>query len=103
MTFAPGACARMPASMVFSRAGSVSFTNCSPAETAFSQELVESRTQVSSTEEKPASLPPMVTLTSVVEGLRAESWRLTTSVVGAPEHAANLNDAGELAFAHSAG
>jgi hypothetical protein len=51
-------------------------------------------------EEKPASLPPIVMLTRVVDALRDESWLLMTSLVLAPEQAANVNDAGELAFPH---
>ncbi len=54
-------------------------------------------------EEKPASFPPIVTLTRVVDEFRDESWLLVTSLVLAPEQAANLNEAGEWAFAHSAG
>lgn len=54
-------------------------------------------------EENPVSLPPIVMLTSVVDALSEESWLLITSLVLAPEHAANVNDAGELAFAHRAG
>ena len=54
-------------------------------------------------EEKPTSLPPMVMLTSVVDALSDDSWLLMTSVVRAPEHAANMNDATGLAVAHSAG
>ena len=93
----------MSASVVSSWPGSVLFAYFSAAETALSQELVEFRTQVSMIEEKPTSLPPIVMLTSVVDALSDESWLLMTSLVVAPEQAANVNDAGELAFAHSAG
>jgi hypothetical protein len=51
-------------------------------------------------EEKPASFPPTIMLTSVVEGLRVESWLLMTVLVVAPEQAANVKEAGELADAH---
>jgi hypothetical protein len=80
--------------------GSVVFAYCSAWGTALSQALVESRMQVSMIEEKPASLPPMVMLTSVVDALRDESWLLMTLLVVAPEHAANVKEAGELADAH---
>ena len=36
---------------------------------------------------KPASLPPMVMLTSVVLALSADTWLLRTSAVVAPEQA----------------
>ena len=72
-------------------------------ETAFSHELVDFRTQVSMIEEKPTSLPPIVMLTRVVAALSDDSWLLMTSPVFAPEHAAKVNDAGELAFAHRVG
>jgi hypothetical protein len=39
-------------------------------------------------------------LTSVVEALRVESWPLMTVLVVAPEQAANVKEAGELAAAH---
>jgi hypothetical protein len=54
-------------------------------------------------EEKPTLLPPIVTLTRVVDELSDDSWLSMTSVVVAPEHAANLNDAGEFFAAHNAG
>jgi hypothetical protein len=53
--------------------------------------------------EKPASLPPMVMLTSVVLALRADTWLLRTSAVVAPEHATDTNEAGEWASAHCSG
>jgi hypothetical protein len=62
--------------------------------------LVESRMQFSMIEEKPASFPPTVMLTSVVAALRVESWPLMTVLVVAPEQAAKVNDAAELADAH---
>ena len=40
---------------------------------------------------KPASFPPMVTVTWVVAALSTPSWLLSTSVVVAPLHAANAN------------
>jgi hypothetical protein len=52
---------------------------------------------------KPASLPPIVMLTSVVLGLSADTWVLRTSDVAAPEHATETNEAGELASAHCSG
>jgi hypothetical protein len=78
----------------------VLFAYFSPAATALWHELVDFSTQVSMIEEKPASLPPTVMLTRVVDALSDESWLLMTSLVLALEHAANVNDAAELAFAH---
>ena len=43
----------------------------------------------------------MVMLTSVVDALSDDSWLLMTSLVRALEQAANVNDATELAAAHS--
>src|ERR1700722_8313812 len=100
MTCACGACALMSPSMVSSRPGSVVLAYFSPAATAAWQEAVECRTQVCMIEEKPTSLPPMVTLTRVVDAFRADSWLLMTSLVRAPEQAAKVNEAGELAVAH---
>ena len=54
-------------------------------------------------EEKPASLPPIVMLTRVVDALSEDSWLLMTSLVVAPEHAAKVNAAGESGLAHRAG
>ena len=59
--------------------------------------------QVSMIEEKPASFPPTVKLTRVVEELSAESWLLMTSATLAPEQAAKVNEVTELAAAHNAG
>jgi hypothetical protein len=59
--------------------------------------------QVSMVEAKFASLPPIVTLTRVVDALRVESWLLMTSEVVAPEQATNENDATEFADAHREG
>ena len=103
MIFALGACERMSASSTRRWPGNVVLAYCSAAETAFSHELVDSRTQVSMIEEEPTSLPPIVMLTRVVDELSDDSWLLMTSLVEAPEHAANLNDAGELAVAQRAG
>src|ERR1700733_6238844 len=100
---ADGACSRMSASMVLSRAGSWLATNASAVDTALRQEFCELSTHVSITWVKPASLPPAVTLTSVVVADSAESWPLITSSVVAPEQAAKLNEAGALASAHSRG
>ena len=61
-------------------------------ETAAKQAESDWRTQVSITELKPASLPPMVMLTKVVLELNAPSCPLSTSVVVAPEQAAKVND-----------
>ena len=44
--------------------------------------------------EKPASLPPMVRLTSVVLALSADTWLLFTSEVVAPAQATETNEAG---------
>ena len=52
---------------------------------------------------KPASLPPMVMLTSVVLALSADTWLLRTSAVVAPEQAIETNEAGEWAAAHCSG
>lgn len=103
MICALGASERMSASIVLSWPGNVLLAYCSAAETALSQELVDSRTQVSIIEEKPASLPPIVMLTRVVDALSDDSWLLMTSLVVAPEHAANVNAAGALAVAQRAG
>src|ERR1700722_1519507 len=103
MTFAFGASARMSPSVVVSSPGSVPVAYFSPAATALSQELVDLSTQVSMIEEKPTSLPPMVMLTRVVAALSDDSWLLMTSPVRAPEQAANVNDATELATAQSLG
>src|SRR6266571_2729795 len=100
---ADGALARMSDKTVFNRPGNVVLTYCSAVEIALSQELVDSRMQVSMIEEKPASLPPIVRLTRVAEEVTDDSWLLITSVVLAPEQAANMKDEGELAAAHSAG
>src|SRR5258707_11004055 len=100
---ADGACARMSPSMAASSPGSCVLTNCSSAWTAATHVLVLLSTHVSMVEEKLASLPPMVTLTSVVDALSAESWLFTTSVVVAPVQATDVKDEGECAVAHSAG
>ncbi len=55
---------------------------------SLTQVLVPYRTQSVSTPENPTSLPPIVMLTSVVEPDSAPSWLLITSVVFAPEQAA---------------
>src|ERR1700744_1977042 len=93
----------MSAIIASSRPGSVPVAYFSPAATALSQELVDLSTQVSIIEEKPTSLPPMVMLTSVVAPLSDDSWLLMTSLVRAPEQAAKVKDATELATAHSFG
>src|ERR1700760_4780550 len=103
MTFALGALARMSASSVSRLPGSVVTAYCSALATALSQELVDPSTQVSMIETKPTSSPPAVRLTSVVAGLREDSWLLITSAVVALEQAANVNEATGLAAAHSFG
>ena len=50
--------------------------------------------------ENPASLPPIVRLTSVVELFSAEIWLLRTSPVLAPEQATKEKEDGEFAFDH---
>src|ERR1700761_1293460 len=102
MTLALGACDRMSASIVSRLPGSVVAAYCSAFATAFSHELVDSSTPASMTDSKPTSFPPAVTLTSVVDELRADSWLLITSAVVASEQAAKVNEA-PLAFAHSDG
>ena len=62
--------------------------------TALTHVLVEWSTQVSMVLEKPASLPPMVRLTSVVLALSAETWLPVTSEVVAPAQATETNEAG---------
>lgn len=56
------------------------------------------RTHVCMTSANPTSLPPAVTLTSVVDELSAPSWPLDTEAVVAPEQATNANDDGAFAF-----
>ena len=70
---------------------------------AFRHVLVEESMQVSITLEKPASFPPIVMLTSVVLALSADTWLLSTSAVVAPEQAAEVKVAGELAATHCSG
>ena len=86
-----------------SLAGSCVVAKASAAATALRHELVELSTQVSITLEKPASLPPIVMLTSVVPALSADTWLLITSAVVAPAQATETNEAGELAAAHCSG
>jgi hypothetical protein len=102
---AEGASLRMPASIVSSSAGRRLLAEFSPWAMAFRQSLVDSSTQVSMMPEKPTSLPPTVTLTRVVDALSAESWLFMTSVVAAPLHAANVNEASWVmcVTAHSSG
>jgi hypothetical protein len=71
--------------------------------TALTHELVDESTQVSITFWKPASLPPIVMLTSVVPVLSAATWPLMTSDVVAPAQATELNDEGEWLPAHCSG
>ena len=89
--------------MLSSLAGSWLATKASAADTAFRHEVVEDSTQVSMTLAKPASLPPIVMLTSVVLALSADTWLLSTSAVVAPEHATETKAAGECASAHCSG
>jgi hypothetical protein len=67
--------------------------------TRFTQVASLCSTQVCMTSTNPTSLPPAVTLTSVVDELSALSWPLDTLVVVAPEQATNLNDDGAFALA----
>ena len=78
-------------------------TKVSAVATALRHVLVDLSTQVSITLEKPASLPPIVMLTSVVPALSADTWPLITSEVVAPAQATETNEAGELAPAHCSG
>src|ERR1700733_5198045 len=103
MILAAGACCRTVCRVVFSLAGSWLATKDSAADTALTHELVDLRTQVSMTLEKPASLPPIVMLTSVVLALSADTWLPRTSAVVAPEQATETNEAGALALAHFSG
>jgi len=73
------------------------------AATALRHELVGLSTQVSITQEKTASLAPMVMLTSVVPALSADTWLLITSVFFAHAQATETNEVGELAAAHCSG
>jgi hypothetical protein len=75
----------------------------SALETAFRHELVDPSTQVSMTPEKPASLPPMVRLTSVVPGRSADTWLPVTSAVVAPAQATETNEPGAFTPAHCSG
>src|ERR1700678_3343270 len=102
-TFAAGASTRMVRRVASSRAGSWVAANVSSADTALRHELVDSSTQVSMVLAKPASLPPIVMLTSVVLGLSAETWLLRTSAVVAPEQATETKEVGELTAAHCSG
>src|SRR6202012_382120 len=86
-----------------SRAGSLCLTEDSAVATARSQLLFGWSTQVSITLAKPASLPPIVMLTSVVRSLRADSWLVRTVAVVAPAQATETNDAGWYRLAHSCG
>ena len=78
-------------------------TKALAAETAFRHELVDLSTQVSMTLEKPASLPPIVMLTSVVPALSADTWPPSTSAVVAPAQATETNETGDSAAAHCSG
>src|SRR5580704_11917836 len=93
----------MAARVLSSLAGSWPAMKASAVETAFRHEVVEDSTQVSMTLEKPASLPPIVMLTSVVLALSADTWLLSTSAVVAPEQATETKLVGELASAHCSG
>ena len=53
--------------------------------------------------EKPASLPPIVMLTSVVLARSADTWPLSTPAVVAPAQATETKLAGECASAHCSG
>jgi hypothetical protein len=103
MTFANGAWTLMARRVPLSRAGSWRVTKASAVATAFKHELVEESTQVSITLEKPASLPPIVMLTSVLLALSADTWVAWTSAVVAPEQATEAKLVGEFAPAHCSG
>jgi hypothetical protein len=68
--------------------------NVAEPEMAARQALSDWSTQVSMMLAKPASLPTMVMLTSVVPAPRAETWLLSTSEVVAPEQATEVKEAG---------
>ena len=93
----------MACRVLVSLAGSCVVTKVSAVATALRHVLVDLSTQVSITLEKPASLPPIVMLTSVVPALSADTWLLITSEVVAPAQATETNEAGELAAAHCSG
>ena len=93
----------MACKVLVSLAGRSLVTMVLAAATALRHDLVDLSTQVSITPEKPASLPPMVMLTSVVAALSADTWLLITSEVVAPAQATETNEAGELAAAHCSG
>jgi len=93
----------MACRVLVSLAGRSLVTMVLAAATALRHEFVDLSTQVSITPEKPASLPPMVMLTSVVAALSADTWLLITSEVVAPAQAAETNEAGEWAAAHCSG
>ncbi len=78
-------------------------TKLSAFEMALTQALFQGSTHVSRMLEKLVSSPPIVMLTSVVLALSAETWPLRTSDVVAPEHATDVNEAGELLSAHRTG
>lgn len=71
--------------------------------TALWQDAAESSTHVCMTVPKPASFPPAVRLTSVVEPPSAPSCPLLMVAVVAPEQATNLNDSVLCAAAQSFG
>src|SRR5215472_9767360 len=98
-----GACCLMACRVLASLAGNWVVAKFLAAATALTHELVDLSTQVSITLEKPASLPPIVMLTSVVPALSADTWPLITSEVVAPAHATETNEAGVLAPAHCSG
>jgi hypothetical protein len=55
------------------------------------------------TSAKPASLPPMLIVTSAVSAVTAPIWLARTSPVLAPEQATNENADGALELAQSCG
>src|ERR1700751_5050410 len=93
----------MACRVVVSRVGSSWTTKAFGGPAALRQVLVGLSTQVSITVEKPASLPPIVMLTSVVLPLSADTWLSITSEVVAPAQAAKTNEAGERDAAHCSG
>src|SRR5260370_9962765 len=93
----------MACRVLTSRPSSGPLMKASALETAFRHELVGVSTGVSMTRARPASLPPMVRLTSVVLAVSADTWLPVTSAVVAPAQAAETNEAGAFTPAHCSG
>src|SRR5690349_22747486 len=90
----------MACSVLVSLAGSCLVTKSLAVATAPRHVLVEWSTQVSITLEKPASLPPIVMLTSVVPGVSADTWPLIRSAVVAHGQATETKEDEAEATAH---